>query len=234
MFSRTSASGAQVPAPLQSDNLTGHPIFAALYDRLLASSEEGGLRAMRAELLGDAMGRTLELGAGTGHNLPHYTDSVTELVLTEPDPHMASRLHDHLAAEPPAPAEVCVVDVGAEELPFDDEAFDTMVATLVLCTVDDPARAAAEIRRVLRPDGRLLYLEHVRSSDGGRLARWQDRVERPWEWIAGGCHPNRPTEATLAGAGLEFETLSRETFPRASWTPWMKPVIRGTARPAAA
>jgi ubiquinone/menaquinone biosynthesis C-methylase UbiE len=212
--------------------LTGHPIFAAIYDRLLESAEEGGLRAMRGELLGDAGGRTLELGAGTGHNLPHYTSAVTELVLTEPDPHMASRLRRHVAAEPPTPAEVSVVDAAAEDLPFEDSSFDTVVTTLVLCTVEDPNRAVAEARRVLRPDGRVLYLEHVRSPDGKRLSRWQDRVERPWGWIAGGCHPNRMTETTLAAAGFELESLHRETFPNATLTPWVKPVIRGVARRA--
>jgi ubiquinone/menaquinone biosynthesis C-methylase UbiE len=212
--------------------LTGHPIFAAVYDRILASAEEGGLREMRAELLRDAAGRTLELGAGTGHNLPHYTTSVTELVLTEPDPHMASRLRKHLSADPPAPAEVEVVDAPAEELPFDDDSFDIVVTTLVLCTVEDPDRAAAEAQRVLRPGGRLLYLEHVRSPDGTRLGRWQDRISRPWGWVAGGCHPNRPTEMTLAAARLELESLHRDTFPNATLTPWMKPVIRGTARRA--
>jgi ubiquinone/menaquinone biosynthesis C-methylase UbiE len=213
--------------------LTGHPIFAAIYDRLLASAEKGGLQEMRAELLADAAGRSLELGAGTGHNLPHYTNSVTELVLTEPDPHMASRLRRHLAAEPPEPAEVSVVDAPAEELPFEDDSFDTVVTTLVLCTVEDPARAVAEVRRVLRPDGGLLYLEHVRSPGGSRLEKWQDRVERPWGWIAGGCHPNRTTEETLAAGGLELESLHRDTFPNATLTPWMKPVIRGAARRAA-
>lgn len=211
--------------------MRGHPIFAAVYDRLLASAEKGGLQEMRAELLRDAAGRTLELGAGTGHNLPHYTSAVTELVMTEPDPHMASRLRRHLSAEPPAPAAVEVVDAAAEELPFEDESFDTVVTTLVLCTVQDPDRAAAEARRVLRPAGRLLYLEHVRSPDGSRLGRWQDRVQRPWGWFAGSCHPNRPTERTLAAAGLELETLNRDTFPNAALTPWMKPMIRGTARP---
>jgi hypothetical protein len=86
---------------------------------------------------------------------------------------------------------------------------------------------------VLRPDGRLLYLEHVRSPDGTRLGKWQDRVERPWGWIAGGCHPNRPTERTLVSAGLELEGVHWDTLPNATLTPWMKPVIRGTARRAA-
>ncbi|MGH2962627.1 MAG: class I SAM-dependent methyltransferase [Solirubrobacterales bacterium] len=208
-----------------------HRFFAAIYDRLLAASEDGGLREMRAELLRDASGRTLELGAGTGHNLPHYTPSVNELVLAEPDRFMAIRLERHLAAEPPASASVEVVDAPAEALPFEDGSFDTVVSTLVLCTVEDPERAIAEAKRVLRADGALLFLEHVRSPDA-RLAKWQDRVERPWGWFAGGCHPNRRTEESLPACGFEVQGLNRESFPESKWTPWIRPVIVGAARPA--
>ena len=209
--------------------MSGHPIFAAIYDRLLASTEDGGLRQMRAELLSGAAGRTLELGAGTGHNLPHYTSSVTELVLTEPDPHMANRLRRHLATEPPQPAEVSVVDAPAEGLPFDDDSFDTVVATLVLCTIPEPGRAVEEVARVLRPAGRLLYLEHVRSPDSERLRRWQDRLERPWGWFAGGCHPNRSTGETLAASELEVDRMDRGRMPKAP--PFVRPMISGSARP---
>lgn len=211
--------------------MTEHRLFAAIYDQLLAGSEKGGLREMRAELLRDAKGRTLELGAGTGHNLPHYTPAVGELVLTEPDRFMAKRLREHLAAEPPAPGAVEVVDAPAEKLPFGDDSFDTVVSTLVLCTVEDPERAVGEAKRVLRPDGRLLFLEHVRSPDSERLSRWQDRVERPWGWFAGGCHPNRRTGDMLPAAGFELERLNRDIFPESRWTPWMRPLIVGSARP---
>jgi ubiquinone/menaquinone biosynthesis C-methylase UbiE len=212
--------------------LPEHRIFAAIYDRLLAGAEKGGLREMRAELIREARGRTLELGAGTGHNLDHYPVAVRELVLTEPDRFMAARLRRHLAAQPPATPNVEVVEAPAERLPFDDSSFDTVVATLVFCTVEDPERAMAEARRVLRPEGRLLYLEHVRSADSPRLARWQDRVERPWGWFAGGCHPNRPTDETLPTAGFEVERLNRGTFPKSGMTPWVRPLISGSARPA--
>jgi ubiquinone/menaquinone biosynthesis C-methylase UbiE len=208
-----------------------HRIFAAIYDRLIAASEDGGLRELRANLLRDASGRTLELGAGTGHNLAHYGPAVSELVLAEPDPFMAVRLRRRLDAEPPAPASVEVVDAPAEALPFADGSFDTVVATLVLCTVEDPERAVAEARRVLRADGALLFLEHVRSPDDPRLAKWQDRVERPWGWFAGGCHPNRRTEDSLSAGRFDVQRLDRETFPESRWTPWMRPVIVGAARP---
>jgi ubiquinone/menaquinone biosynthesis C-methylase UbiE len=208
-----------------------HRFFAAVYDRFLASVERAGLGERRAALLTQARGRTLEIGAGTGHNLRHYPQAVSELVLTEPDPHMAKRLRAHLDDEPPRPpAEV--VEAPAEQLPFDDESFDTVVATLVLCTVRDPQRAVAEVRRVLRPGGAFLSLEHVRSQRPG-LARWQDRLERPWGWIAGGCHPNRATDELLAAAGFWIERLDRGSMEGAP--PLVRPLIVGVAtRPSSA
>ena len=206
--------------------MTEHRIFAAIYDRALAGIERKGLSDLRAELLAEAGGRTLEIGAGTGHNLPHYPASVTELVLAEPDPHMARRLRTHLEQESPGPP-VEVVEAPAEDLPFDDGEFETVVATLVFCTVQDPARAMAEARRVLRPGGALLFCEHVRSQRAG-LARWQDRIERPWGWIAGGCHPNRATDEVLAAAGFWIERLDRGAIKGAM--PPMRPRIAGVAR----
>lgn len=207
--------------------MKGHRFFAAVYDRLMAGTEDAGLRDMRAEVVGSASGETLELGAGTGLNLGHYGDAVTALTLAEPDPFMAKRLRDRLASEGPGGLEPRVVEAPAEELPFPDDSFDTAVATLVLCTVEDPARATAEIARVLRPGGRLLYVEHVRSDDSERLASWQDRLERPWGWLAAGCHPNRRTAESLAQAGFALEDQERGELPKAP--PLARPLIRGSA-----
>lgn len=205
-----------------------HRVFAALYDTLFSGIEKKGMRELRANLLRDARGSTLEIGAGTGFNIPHYTDAVTELVLTEPDRFMAARLRKKLDAEPPATDAVKVVEAPAENLPFDTASFDTVVSTLVLCSVDDPLGTATEISRVLKPGGRLLVLEHVRSPDRERLAGWQDRLERPWGWLFGGCHPNRVTEQTLARAGIEFDQLERPLFPKGGG-PLVRPMIRGVA-----
>jgi ubiquinone/menaquinone biosynthesis C-methylase UbiE len=209
--------------------LPGHPVFAALHDRIAAVGERHGLAAMRAELVGDAAGVVLELGAGTGHNLAHYSAAVTQLILTEPDPHMARRLRRRLADEPPAVEAARVVEAPAERLPVADASVDAVVATLVLCTADEPATALAEVRRVLKPGGRLLFLEHVRSPDP-RLARWQDRLERPWGWFSGGCHPNRDTEASIT-AELRPERIERGDYPR-MMGPLARPVIVGAAVPA--
>jgi ubiquinone/menaquinone biosynthesis C-methylase UbiE len=204
-----------------------HPVFARFYDRMVAGAERGGLERMRHSLLAQARGRTLEIGAGTGLNLAHYTDAVSELVLAEPDPHMATRLRDRVQQEGSAARRVTVIEAGAEELPFDDGSFDTVVSTLVLCTVDDPDRALAEARRVLVQGGALLFIEHVRS-ESRRLAWWQDRLERPWGFIAGGCHPNRPTHNALANAGFQIEQLDHEAFPKVLFI--IRPLIRGVAR----
>lgn len=192
----------------------------------MAGSERAGLAEMRRSLLSSAAGRALELGAGTGHNLEHYTDAVTELVLAEPDPNMAKILRERLQREGTAARNPSVIEAPAEELPFDDGSFDVVVGTLVLCTVEDPVRALAEVRRVLVEGGRFLYLEHVRSPRHG-LARWQDWLERPWGWISGGCHPNRPTDQLLAGAGFWIDSLERDKLPKAP--PLVRPVIRGVA-----
>ena len=109
---------------------------------------------------------------------------------------MARRLRARVAD---AGRPVEVVEAPAERLPFEDARFDTAVVTLVLCTVNEPAQALDEIARVLKPGGRLLFLEHVRAPDASGLVRWQDRLERPWGWIAGGCHPNRDTVAAAGG-----------------------------------
>jgi ubiquinone/menaquinone biosynthesis C-methylase UbiE len=207
--------------------MSEHPIFARFYDRLTAGTERAGLGDMRRTLLAGASGRVLELGAGTGHNLPYYSDAVTELVMAEPDPHMATRLRERLEAERTPAGRPSVIEAPAEDLPFDDGSFDTVVATLVLCTVQDQPRALAEARRVLVEGGTLLYLEHVRSARP-RLARWQDRLERPWGFFAGGCHPNRPTDQEIAGAGFWIDSLEREKLPKAP--PIVRPLIRGVAR----
>ena len=207
--------------------MSEHPIFARFYDRMTAGTERAGLGEMRRELLSSAAGRVLELGAGTGHNLEHYTAAVTELVATEPDPHMARRLRDRLAADPALTGRTSVVEAPAEDLPFDDCTFDTVVATLVLCTVEDPHRALTEARRVLVEGGKLLYLEHVRS-ERQALARWQNRLERPWGFFAAGCHPNRDTGQQLADAGFWIDSLERGRLPKAPTI--VRPLIRGVAR----
>ena len=201
--------------------------FTAIYDRAFKATEEAGLRQMRGELLAGARGRVLELGAGTGANAELYPDAVEELVLAEPDPHMIKRLRAKLAEQGRAAA---VVEAPAERLPFEDASFDTAVVTLVLCTVPDPEAALNEIARVLKPGGRLLFIEHVRSTEPS-LARWQDRLERPWRFLGDGCHCNRDTVATIEASPLALGEIERDKLPKA--VPIVEPLVLGTAsRPA--
>lgn len=186
--------------------------FSAIYDPLLWVGERAGMAQRRSALLSQATGRVLELGAGTGLNLPHYSDNLEELVLTEPSPPMIGRL-ERRAKKAGTPSSVMVAD--AERLPFKDDSFDTVVSTLVLCTVDDPQQAINEIARVLRPGGKLLFLEHVRS-DSRRLARWQDRLHRPWHAFAAGCNANRPTVDMLRKSSLRVEDVEHDRW---KWMP---------------
>jgi ubiquinone/menaquinone biosynthesis C-methylase UbiE len=197
--------------------------FAALYDRAFAATEEAGLREMRRDVLSAAQGRTIDLGAGTGANLGLYPEAVTELVLTEPDPHMLKQLQVKVG-EKGVDAEV--LNASAERLPFADASFDTAIFTLVLCTVSNPERGLAEAARVLKPGGKLLFLEHVRAGDAS-LARWQDRLEKPWRFIGDGCHCNRDTVASIEASPLTVEQVERGRLPKAP--PLVRPLARGTA-----
>jgi ubiquinone/menaquinone biosynthesis C-methylase UbiE len=166
----------------------------------------------------------IDIGAGTGVNLELFPEAVTRLVMAEPSPHMAKHLHQRIE-EVGRSAEV--IEAGAESLPFEDGSFDFAVFTLVLCTVDDPAASLAEAARVLRPGGKMLFLEHVRSEDP-KLARWQDRLHGPWHFLGVGCNCNRDTTASIRNSPLEIEDLEEGEVPKAP--PFVRPLIRGTAR----
>lgn len=193
-------------------------VFTAIYDPLLWVGERAGMARRRSSLLAMASGRVLELGAGTGLNLGHYSEKVEELVLSEPAAPMLSRLRRRARR---SELDCTVVAAGAESLPFDDKSFDTVVSTLVLCTVGDPRRAIGEIGRVLRPGGRLLFLEHVRS-ESRRVAGWQDRLHRPWHAFAAGCNANRATVELLR------ESLRVGEVERDRWA-WMPVLVQPLA-----
>jgi ubiquinone/menaquinone biosynthesis C-methylase UbiE len=176
-------------------------VFAALYDWMMRRGEEQSMGTRRSELVANARGRTLEIGAGTGANIPHYRDRVQELLLAEPFEPMRRRLERKLGE---SGKQARTLDASAEAIPLEEESVDTVVSTLVLCTVDFPGLALAEIARVLRPGGQFLFIEHVRSHSP-RVARWQDRLETPWRHFGAGCRCNRDTIASIRAAGFSTE-----------------------------
>jgi SAM-dependent methyltransferase len=196
--------------------------FAVIYDPTLWIGEVAGMRRRRRDLLGTATGRTLEIGGGTGLNIAHYPDDLPELIVAEPEAAMRRRLVKRAAR---AGRRVRVLDAPAERLPLDDASIDTVVCTLVLCTVEDPAAALSEIVRVLRPGGQLLFIEHVRS-DSRALAWCQDRLAWGWRRFAEGCRCNRPTARLMAASGLTLE--ARDAAWRAM-PPIVRPLITGRA-----
>jgi ubiquinone/menaquinone biosynthesis C-methylase UbiE len=201
--------------------------YAATYDLFNGPAERAGLREQRRDLLAQATGATIEIGAGTGLNLPHYPPAVTRLALIEPDPHMSRRLRSRVARSGRT-AEIR--SATADRLPFPDASFDTAVVTFTLCSVPDEQAALTEITRVLAPGGRLLFLEHVRSADPAIAAR-QDKAPFPYQLI--GCHPNRDTLREIGASPLAVESVRTGEAPKAPQIE--RPMIAGTARrPASA
>jgi ubiquinone/menaquinone biosynthesis C-methylase UbiE len=197
-------------------------LAAALYDPFLALGERRGMRERRRRLLLRARGKVLEIGAGTGLNLAHYPYEVEELILSEPVDPMARRLESRLGRSGLGGR---VVRAGAEALPVPSGSIDTVVSTLVLCTVPDPEAALGEIRRVLRPGGRLLFCEHVRAESTSR-ARWQHRLAGPWAAFAEGCRCDQDT------LGLIERVLRLERLERSEWRGMpglVRPLIVGEA-----
>jgi ubiquinone/menaquinone biosynthesis C-methylase UbiE len=201
-------------------------LFAAAYDRAMAGPERAGLSAHRGRLVPGLTGRVLEIGGGTGANLAFYGAEVTELVIAEPEAPMADRLEARLQLTPRLAGRARVIRTPAEELPLPDASVDAAVATLVLCTVRDPARALAEVRRVLVPGGTLVFIEHVRADEPG-LAAWQDRLHGLHKFTGHGCHCNRRTLANIEAAGFAVTELEHDRVRRT--LPIVSPLIVGTA-----
>ncbi len=194
-------------------------IFSAkVYDWFMSGTEAACLSAWRAEVLAGATGSVLEIGAGTGANIPFYP--AVDLHLLEPDAGMREQL---LSRFPGAN----VVSGNGEMLPFEEASFDTVVSTLVLCSVADPLASLREIWRVLKPGGVFIFIEHVASHDQKRL-KWQRRWDPIWSRAAGGCHTCRDTESSILASGFRIENITHESMRKA--LPIVRPTIRGIAR----
>ncbi|MCB9586697.1 MAG: class I SAM-dependent methyltransferase [Polyangiaceae bacterium] len=198
--------------------------MAAIYDSFMQQTEEACLRAWREDLLQDLSGSVLEVGAGTGANLPLYPADLERLVLAEPDRDMSRKLRERLDT---LGRNVEICEAAMEQLPFEAGSFDQVVCTLVLCSVPNPEASLAEVKRVLRPGGKLVFIEHV--CDEKRLGRrlLQRGLEPLWKPLAGGCHLTRRTETTIRDAGFELSDVRRESMRKA--LPMVRASVRGIA-----
>ena len=196
--------------------------FALTYDRSMARMEKAGFRELRKRSIGQAKGDVLEIGGGTGSNLTYYGPAVSSLAITEPEEPMLKRLEKKVREQGSAAK---VVRAPAEKLPFEDDSFDTVVSTLVLCGVDDQRQALREIHRVLRPGGRLLFIEHVRSDDP-KLAKKQDRLNGLNKFLVG-CDCNRATLDTIRAEGFEVDSVEQTTLNKVP--KFVAPAIVGAA-----
>lgn len=215
---------AAAPEAASSSPRAWSRVFAAGYDVVMGVAEVRGLRERRRRLLSRARGDVVELGSGTGINVPLYPPAVRRLVLTEPAAPMRERLARR-ARRAGVPADVLAAP--AERLPFPDASFDRVVGTFLLCTVDDPAAALSEVARVLKPGGTYLFLEHVRSSRR-TLARWQHRLARLWRAFACGCRCDQDTLALLTP---RFVVSDLGVGRLHGAPPLVSPAIWGVARP---
>lgn len=209
--------------------LVRHPVCARLYARQVGHAEERGLRDRRRQLLAGLRGGVLEIGAGTGANLAHYPASVAHVVAVEPEPYLRRQL-TQIAATTRVSASV--LDAAGEDLPLESASFDAAVCSLVLCSVADAERVLAEVRRVLRPDGELRFLEHVASGHG-----WRRRLQRAadatvWPLVSGGCHLGRDTAQLIERAGFTVTDCERFEFHIPPLDP-PKTHVLGRARVAA-
>lgn len=205
-----------------------HPVFARFYAKMSIGMDSAGVAEKRQQLLAGLAGSVIEVGAGNGLNFAHYPSTVTSVLAVEPEPHLrtiAERNAKHAAVP------ITIVDGTAEHLPADDAAYDAVVATLMLCSVPDPATALREMRRVLRPAGELRFMEHAAAESAGhrRIQRVADVTI--WPLCFGGCHPSRDAVAAMTASGFAVRELTKFRFPD-DRLPWpTAPHVLGVAVP---
>lgn len=178
--------------------------------RLIESAcSQKPLMNLRARYVPDARGRVLEIGIGSGHNLKYYGETVSSVTGIDPAAELTARARDRAKN---MHCSVYVIEQSGEVIPAEDEFFDTIVCTWTLCSIPNVYRALNEMRRVLAPDGRFIFIEHGRAPDP-RTARWQSRIEPVWKQIGGGCHLSRPIDQLIEGAGFRIEHLETGHVP---------------------
>ena len=205
--------------------ITMSRFFAFIYDPLIAKTEAACLQNWRNELLSNASGTVLEVGAGTGANLSFYTDKVKKLIISEPDEFMRKKLMAKLDDSTIKDYEI--KPFGMEEIDLPDDSLDCVVSTLVCCSVQSPQASLQQVYRVLKPGGQFLFMEHVAAENNPKRLKWQNRINPIWKRISGNCHLNRETEKYILEAGFKIKTIQKASMRKAP--PFVRPTIRGIA-----
>jgi ubiquinone/menaquinone biosynthesis C-methylase UbiE len=203
-------------------------VMALFYDKVMQPAEQACLMDWRRGLLQSVEGRVLELGAGTGASIELYPErNNLEIFMAEPQINMRQQLLDKVAQQ--SSNKFQVLQCPGEKIDSDDDFFDVVFVSLVCCSVNDVAATLAEIKRVLKPGGRFLFLEHVAAEAGSGRRKWQQRLNFLWRKIAGNCHLNRETEQSIKDAGFIIEQIDYDSMRKSM--PLVRPIIRGVARP---
>ena len=200
-------------------------LMAKIYDNIMQDAEDKGLRDWRQQLLQNISGDVLELGCGTGANLEFYPDMVKRIVLIEPSVHMRKKLQTKVSGSKQANIEL--LKDKAENISLPDASFDAVVCTLVLCSVKHLEKTLSEIYRVLRPHGKLFFIEHVAATNNIERYKWQRRLAFFWKCIAAGCHITRRTEDAITQAGFKVVEIDRQSMRGVPKI--VRPSIRGVA-----
>jgi len=199
--------------------------MATTYDFFMESTERRCLGAWRGEILAAAKGSVLEIGAGTGINLPYFPEQLTSLLMCEPDPQMRRKLIGKVAGA--NRIDIAISACSAERIDMPDESFDTIVSTLVLCSVNSLQSSLKEAYRLLKPGGALIFMEHIIAADS-KTKLWQRRIEPFWKICAGDCHLTRDTATAIKVTGFQIEQLTEDSMTGAP--NFVKRTIRGLAR----
>lgn len=200
-------------------------LAAYLYDKVMADTEAACLMQWREDLLESVTGDVLEIGSGTGANLAFYNLSKVNLTLCEPEPAMRKQLIQKIESQ--GLQGINVTEDGAESIQAESSSMDYVVSTLVCCSVTNLQTSLAEIKRVLKPGGQLIFLEHVAAAKGTSRRKWQNMINPIWKRIAGNCHLNRDTQSAIVDAGFKIESIAQESMRKAM--PLVRPTIRGVA-----
>ena len=199
--------------------------MARFYDASMGKIEQACLSSWRSDLLSGVAGNVLEIGSGTGVNTQHYPGTVKKLLLTEPDADMLAILRNNVKSF--QGVEIEVENFSADDIHTPDDSFDAVVSTLVLCSVDAPAIALNELKRVLKPGGKLYFIEHVVAKSNPGLVKWQKFFQPFWKFMCGNCHLTRDTEQAILEAGFTLESIER--VQSTGGPPVVSPTIRGVA-----